>query len=331
VTDVQSASRFVVIGALVLWVGQASAQQTAPGEQLFLEGRELMEQKRYPEACAKLKASHDLDPQATGTLLNLAVCHEYVDKPATAWAEFRQVIAESAGRREDRVAIARGHEEKLFPILPRVTLVVDAGARPAGLVIKLDARAVPEAAWGTELPVDPGLHRIEASAPGKRPATQDFEAAAGPSRQRVVIPALRDAPAPPPPSAATPDWATIEHLSALRARRTLGFVATGVGLASIGVGLALGVVAKNKEDDAKSLCPSDQCAEPAARDSATADHDAAKTNARIADVAVVAGAVLAIGGAVLVLVSRPVDTSFRRGQRAALSAAQRGLLFGATW
>jgi hypothetical protein len=24
--------------------------------------------------------------------LNLAVCHEAIDKPATAWAEFRQVI-----------------------------------------------------------------------------------------------------------------------------------------------------------------------------------------------------------------------------------------------
>src|SRR5690242_6954553 len=91
-------------------------------ETLFMAGKEYMREKEYEKACAKFKASHDIDKTATGTLLNLALCHEQINKPASAWAEFRQVTAESMGPREDRFRLAREHEAKLFPILSWVTV-----------------------------------------------------------------------------------------------------------------------------------------------------------------------------------------------------------------
>ena len=131
----------------------------------------MMRDKRYDEACAKFKASHDLDKDATGTLLNLALCHEAIDKRATAWAEFRQVAAESAGKREDRVAVAREHEAKLFPLLSYLTIVVEPKTRAPGMKVELDANPIDDAAWGTELAIDPGKHVVRVSAPG-RPASE---------------------------------------------------------------------------------------------------------------------------------------------------------------
>src|SRR6476646_2818243 len=106
-----------LIAVAALFAAQAAlAQGGSPSiaEQLFLEGKALMQQQQYELACEKLQASHDLDTTATGTLLNLALCHEQINRTASAWAEFRQVEAESTGRREDRVTLAREHETKLF-------------------------------------------------------------------------------------------------------------------------------------------------------------------------------------------------------------------------
>jgi tetratricopeptide (TPR) repeat protein len=83
-----------------LYAGPANAQRSddqAAAEQLFVQGRALMEQGKLDEACRALEASHTLDP-APGTLLNLALCNEKQGKVATAWALYREV--ENLARRE---------------------------------------------------------------------------------------------------------------------------------------------------------------------------------------------------------------------------------------
>src|SRR5215471_18412917 len=89
----------VVVLAAALGAPLAGAQPSdKPGaEALFEQGRRLMDQKRYPEACEKFAASHKLDP-AVGTLLNLADCQERQDHLATAWAYYREAQALAQSR-----------------------------------------------------------------------------------------------------------------------------------------------------------------------------------------------------------------------------------------
>src|SRR5260221_7312921 len=82
------------LGWCVLMCAQAHA---APGDQpmaqaLFEEARALMNSQHVEEACLKFAESQRLDP-ASGTLLNLAVCHEKQGRTATAWSEYNDVVA----------------------------------------------------------------------------------------------------------------------------------------------------------------------------------------------------------------------------------------------
>ncbi|MDB5214686.1 MAG: hypothetical protein JWO86_2613 [Myxococcaceae bacterium] len=277
---------------------QATSSQSI-AEALFVEGKALMQAHEYARACEKLKASHDLDRTATGTLLNLALCHELVDKPATAWAEFRQVAAESAGRRDDRVKLAREHEAKLFPLLSRIRITVPPATHVTGLALRLDDEQQPiaEASWGVELPIDPGKHHLEASAPGKLPRAVDFVVGAVSEHQTVAVEPLDDAPV----DAADPRER--DRLAAARSRRVIGFALGGVGLVAAGVGVAFGVAAANNNRGFGQQCPNDACPTQQVHDDAVSSLSTAKTFATLSNITVGAGALLLVTGVVLVVAS----------------------------
>jgi len=161
-----------VVTALAL---PASARAQAPtidaalAETLFREAKLLMEAGNYPVACPKLAESQRLDP-GTGTLLAIALCHQGEGKTATAWAEFADVVtAANKDGRADRVKFARERMVALERTLSRLTVDVPASLRGvSGLEVKRNGIVIGKAAWGTAMPVDPGVHVVEASAPGKR-------------------------------------------------------------------------------------------------------------------------------------------------------------------
>ena len=119
---------------------------------------------RCPLGCPYCSNPLKLDPRAVGTLLNLAMCKETTKRYATAWGMFREVATKSRGTRQDRVELAQQRERALAPRLSSIALDV-AAPRAPGLAITIDGIALAEAAWSSALPLDGGLHTIEATAP----------------------------------------------------------------------------------------------------------------------------------------------------------------------
>ena len=301
------ALRLAVIAMLVGWAAPARADKIADAEDLFRRAKALMAQGKYEDACPMLKESYRSDP-ATGTLLNLALCNEHIGISASAWGEFRMVEQESRAAvppREDRVALAREHAEKLEPRLARITLDVPLSARTPGLVVKVDGEEKGEALWTAGIVVDPGTRIIEASAPGKKTAAMRIKIDDEGVVQKVTLAPLDDAPVEATPrGASAADLARVEEYASLRARRTTGYVVGGIGLVVIGTGAAFGVGAILNNNEAKRCTTGSDCyrGEPAATASAQAT-DRALIFANIANVMIPLGVVVSGIGGYLLLTS----------------------------
>jgi len=150
----------------------------------------LMQQGQFADACPKLRASQKIEPKS-GTLMVLASCHEQEGKIATAWAEYKEAVglARSEGRQDyadKATALATG----IAPKLSRLRLEPAAGAAPAAMAITIDGAAVDGAALGTALPVDPGEHLVQASAPGRISWSNKVLVGPAADLQTVQIPEL---------------------------------------------------------------------------------------------------------------------------------------------
>lgn len=191
--------------ALLLLLPQTAGAQTetraAVAEALYRQARDLMAAGDYEKACPKFAESQRLDP-ATGTLLNLASCHEKQGRLASAWLEYSDAaVAARRDQREDRVEYAQSRALSLEPKLSRLTLLLAADADEPELSIELDGASVGRAVVGAPTPVDAGTHTVRASAPGKKSWSQSILIGAEAAQQSLTIPKLELAP---PDAAATP-------------------------------------------------------------------------------------------------------------------------------
>jgi hypothetical protein len=292
-------------------VALAQTTDVVAAEAMFEEGRKLVLQGKYGEACPKFADSQRLDP-SPGTLLNLASCWEKLGRSATAWATYRAAAsAANAAGRKDYVATAQKHAEALAPKLAHVTLNVPQGID--GLVVKRDGQPITAAEWGLAIPVDVGSHPVEASAPGYKGWVSSVDVPAEGASVVVTVPPLEALPrearpsspeapaspaspaAPPPPPAAGATGGAEPGTGS--GQRIAGLVVAGAGIVGLGVGTILAVSAKSTYNDSLSkcepnnpgLCTPDGVSE---RSSARSAGDAASVAVAVGGVAVAAGAVL---------------------------------------
>jgi hypothetical protein len=269
-------------------------------EQLFSEGRKLMEAGKLDEACPKLAESQRLDP-AGGTLLNLAVCHEGQGHFASAWSEFREALAVARNdARRDREQLALEHLKQIEPKVSHLTLAVDAAAGAEGLTIKLDGEAIGPAAWSSRLPVDPGAHQIVASAPGKLERRVVVQVMGIADSKVVPIPPLDDAPVPAHSVAVADSTPPPDHAKPQTGKRVGGAIVGGLGLVALGVGTFFGIDAlQRRRDSDGASCSGSTCTTQRGVD---LNNDAERF-ATYADVAIGVGILGLVVGSYLVFTS----------------------------
>jgi hypothetical protein len=284
--------------ATTLAAGAAEAQGVATAEALFLEGKKLLQEGRYEEACPKLAESQRLDP-GTGTLLTLALCNERAGRTASAWAQFSEALAASklAGRK-DRVAEAQRHIDALTPKLSRLRVVVPSSvADVAGVEVRRDDVPLGRASWGDAAPVDPGEHVVVVRAPGKKQWSVTVRVGPDADEKTVTVGPLEEEKLAPTPAVASPPAAPPDRSDPGRGQRLVGFVTGGVGLVALGVGVGFGAHAIALGNDVNARCPSSPCADA----DAVAKNSDAHAMANVSNAALIGGAVALAAGIVLVL------------------------------
>ena len=233
---------------------------------------------------------------------------------------FVDVAAQSkVSNQPDREKLARKRAAALEPRLPK--LVVDVSAPPAGLEVKRDGLVVAAAAWGTPVPVDPGMHRISASAPGKAPwettvTTREAKVAHVTVPRDLpaagVVVAVAPVPAPGPARLETADAAfttsTASSQGAVEpfpqpivegnggAQRTVGWIVATVGVVGVGVGAGFGLSSLGKRNESRSHCSDAGCDVEG-----VSLRDDAIRNGNIATISMIAGGAALAGGLILVL------------------------------
>ncbi|MCC6897505.1 MAG: hypothetical protein IT377_00945 [Polyangiaceae bacterium] len=269
--------------AVVLSAWPAVAQDTsAVAESLFREGKRLFEAGRLAEACPKLEESLRLDPESGGAQLLAATCLEKTGKLARAWSAYLSArrLARASGR-DDRLSLAEAGAKRVEARVPSIVIHVAPEAMVEGLRVKLNGVEIGRGGWGTPTPVDPGNVVIAAIAPGYAAWSTQVTASAGGGTRDVKVPALvpeASAGSPAAAGAASMPAATeaATHPSRDPATRDSsgsrapdggsapvgGYVIGGLGLVSLGVGAYYGVSSMEKQSDADSLCPSDECTNP---------------------------------------------------------------------
>lgn len=276
------------------------ADDKAAAQALFDQGRKLMEQGRYAEACPKLESSEHLDPGA-GTLLNLAACYDKNGQSASAWVTYTDAATASQERHPDWAARAQARAKALYPTLSH--LVIQAPSSAAGLEVKRDGKVLDAGSYGTAMPVDPGHHVVDATATGKLAFHQEVDVA-GRGGEATVTVKLADAPIattePHEQHAAVVPIAPPPDTGRGNGMRVAGLATLGVGVAGVIVGAVFGGLAIGKKNDASPLCLADFSKCTTAGKGLVDD---AMTFANVSTVAFIAGGVLAAAGLTLFLVA----------------------------
>ncbi len=295
----------------------ASADDRAVAQQVFQEGRELMAAGRVAEACPKFAAAAQLS-QTAGVRLNLAECYGKLGKTASAWVKINEALA-LAERSGDSVAasVARAQISALRPNLSYLTITVAPGTAARGLEVDLDGEKIPDAAWGTAFPVDPGEHEVSAQAPARSPWSTKTTVSGAGARATVSVPELpneetRAVPVPGAPVGAAVSVTTTAGSAPAGGgerspMRMLAVVSGGLGVTGLGIGAIFGLAASAKKSayeqhQAHGACLDEEC---------VALSKDALASAGASTLGFVVGGALVVTGAVLWLAA-PTTNAERR-------------------
>lgn len=307
-------------GALAVSTGGVSAAQpndpkSVAADALYSQANALMAKGNFEQACAKYRASNDLDV-GVGTLLRLGDCYEKASRFASAQRAFadaqRVALEQDDGARASLAAVRMA---ALRPRIPRLALRIEPAVLAlSGFHVLIDEQLVPAGRLAQLLELDAGQHVAEARAPGRKAVSRPFVVRNDAGEPFVVsisdLPELIAAP-PAPVVGLQPPQATQDRGRSDKLRK-LSWVVGGVGAAALVGGGVLAILASDKNSAADAECDRDDPASCNPR--GTALREDAQSMADVALVLGVAGAVT-LGGSVTMYLLAPSSsgTSKRSG------------------
>ncbi len=261
---------YPLLAATLVWLSAPSARaDDRSAARLYNEGLQLYKDKQYAEACPLLERSLAASPLIR-TRGALAQCYEASGKYASAYNTWRAVAEQAAEGGAAEAATLKRAVEKTEQLAARITrIVLEPAAPPTGLQVWLDGRLLAANELNVPVPVDPGVHTIEAKAPDRVDGKSTFEIAAteaGATRHLPIEPLAPIQPAhvdkPPPPVVEKPQQqppppSVVEPpLPPPPPRPPLKYAAVAsasAGLVAVAVGTIYAFSARSSWHDAKAL------------------------------------------------------------------------------
>jgi hypothetical protein len=311
-----SSSRSAAWSALslgLLLAAPARAQDTTRADETFQAGRELLKDGKYADACPKFEESQRHDP-ASGTLLALAYCQELSGLLASSWANY--LAASDLAAKEGQTARHTAASERAKALSERystLTIIVPAELSSLpGLRVLRDGIVVDRSAYNGKIPLNGGMHSIEAFAPGRQRWSGAVTLQQESDHKTLTLPVLSAEAgggivtfSNPPPGAAPPPMQREQPPNRMRQASLLLAVGSGVAL---GLGGTFGILAasRNESSNENGHCTASGC------DAIGIDRrNAALSAARVASWSFVAAGALATG-AVVLYVTSPNSSSTTR-------------------
>jgi tetratricopeptide (TPR) repeat protein len=238
--------------ALVLAVTAVSATAFADkADELFKQGKKLMAEKKFAEACPKLEASFQADA-TIGTELNIGRCYEEWGKLGKAYRAYSDAQKRADDAKDNRAPKIKELIAKLEPSVPRLVIHIPDGAETAGLQVAVDGVAVADLT-APQL-VDPGPKSVEYAlgsgtrksklVPMERGATSEITLDLPKAKTTEKVSdkiAVTTKPAPVTEPAAP----NVGH-----GQRVAGVVIAGAGVVTVGISTYLALAARSKYNDA---------------------------------------------------------------------------------
>jgi hypothetical protein len=292
----------VLAAALLLPPLSAAAQTAVTSSEApeararFARATRLYRERKFSEALPLFEALAR-ETRSPNALLYVGHCHVKLQRNVAAHRTFASILGNRSAARDDKYDTTReAARNELFALEQKVAKIMVAPAEtPQGFGVTLDGIALEPEWFGVAYAVEPGTHRLEARADGRRPEARDVQVAAGETQTVSLALQVVETPAPTPaaPIAVPAD-------DGRGTLRMAGFVALGVGVAGFAVFTVAGLSAKSVHDDLEADCPSG-CDDAAHRD----DASRGRTLQTTANVGLVVGALGAAGGATLLFLGRP--------------------------
>jgi tetratricopeptide (TPR) repeat protein len=270
---------------VVTAVAPAAAQQPAAptadeatrnrARQKLVQGVDLLRSGDYSEALARFQEAYIFVPSPK-IHYNFGLAYLGLARRAEALAAFEKFLAEATDATKDTRDKAEEHSRDLRTRVAFVEVTAD----QAGADVLLDGRTVGQTPLARPLYVDLGPHQIVVQIPG---SGQPYLERIAPDRggQRLTVSARLRAPAPtlPPPIAAPAQVERPAEVVTTPAPQESGdrFFGLGnrlwgislgtFGLAAVGAGVAMGVLARQRANDIARAADQGRRFEPAAEDS----------------------------------------------------------------
>lgn len=241
----------VMLSTATAWAEPTEADR-ATARALALEGHNALKNKDYASAADRFGRADAL-VHAPTLVVDWARALQGLGRYVEAHEKYELVLREGVDNTAPKswqraLEEAKKELDALKPRLGWVTVVLQ---EPAQATVRIDGALVPAAAIGVKRAADPGFPEVTVSAPGYAPFKQTLTV--GPGEEKTIEVSLRKLP-PAPSANQGPVDDAFRPRQRNEMRRTLTYVAFGVGGAGLAAWATTGALYLHKRSQLNDAC-----------------------------------------------------------------------------